>query len=195
MLQFGKCLSVPELMARTSKEQGAAPALLGLSWLSSRSSCHDNPLWTWHQLVFVISVPTSGLDLPRDPRSLPHPVFPPGSTTPAQINSSVSIAVLGVGFGFGFSSFAVADVENLSSSSLAVAQHLAVCVVVQNTWHISPALAAASAPGACCVPPSASCTASQALELLSLGRFWCCSERAAKASTRQIPLSVMTLRP
>lgn len=64
------------------------------------------------------------------PKSLPHPVFPPGNTTPAKINSSVSIPVLGFGFGFDFSSFAVADVENLSSSSVAVAQHLAVCVVV-----------------------------------------------------------------
>lgn len=47
-----------------------------------------------------------------------------------EINSSVSIAVLSFGVGFHFSSFAVADVENLSCSSVAVAQHLAVRVVV-----------------------------------------------------------------
>lgn len=49
-------------MTRTSGERGNAPLFfMDITLLSNRISCHDNPLWNWPQLVFVISVPTSAL--------------------------------------------------------------------------------------------------------------------------------------
>lgn len=96
-------------MTRTSGERGNAPPFFtDITLLSSRISCHDNPLWNWPQLVFVISVPTSALVSVRL-------VIPSHSATsclpfweyrsrfcPVKIDSSVSITVLGVWFGLVF---------------------------------------------------------------------------------------------
>lgn len=108
------------------------------------------------------------------------------------------IAVLGFGFGFfGFSFFAVAGVENLSSSSVAVAQHLALFflfVVVEDTLAlVTSALCQLQTPGALFVSlplaPALPGTA-QFGEILVLLR----EGRDGKHKTKIIPLSVVILK-
>lgn len=82
-------------MTKTLGQKGSSPLFfVNITLLSNRISCHDNPLWNWPQLVFVISVPTSALVsiwlvIPSHPW---HRVFPSGNAV--KINSSMSITVL-----------------------------------------------------------------------------------------------------